>query len=239
MVMKNTEQGYMIGSIYLPDELTVRISWLLPATTVPLAMVMHLLSGNSRDFPFFISESDFPGAERIVFTVGLAISGLIQMFFAYRMWYKMRDNNRPRMLFFTMLCGLFTGGNLFIMSFANMYDYLTLHVITASLVFQGGMVWAIMAHFAIISSNKSGKNLRIVGILLSIISYLIMSQAIVRAVKDLDSYGLEGDTIFTLDSIQYAIDIAAYAEYTLFIGLILSLYSFERDFTGYVNLAKE
>ena len=35
-----------------------------------------------------------------------------------------------------------------------------------------------------------------------------MSQAIARAVAGLDDYGLEDDTIFTLDRIQYAIDIA-------------------------------
>ena len=76
----------MIGRFYVPDEITVRASWLLPALTVPLAMVIHLLNGNSRDFPIFISEADYPGVERWVFTIGLALSGIIQMVFAYRMW---------------------------------------------------------------------------------------------------------------------------------------------------------
>ena len=80
--MKHAENGVLFGSIYVPDEIIVRTSWLLPATAVPLAMVIHLLSGNSRDFPFFISEADFPGVERWVFTIGLAISGLMQMIFA-------------------------------------------------------------------------------------------------------------------------------------------------------------
>jgi hypothetical protein len=57
-----------------------------------------------------------------------------------------------------------------------------------------------------------------------------MSQSIIRAIKDLEDFGLEGDTIFTLNSIQSAVDIAAYAEYGLFLGLILALYSFESDF---------
>ena len=78
-------QGYKIGNTYISDEFTVRISWLLPATIAPLAMVIHLLNGNSRDFPFFISEADYPGVERWVFTIGLALSGLFQMIFAYRM----------------------------------------------------------------------------------------------------------------------------------------------------------
>ena len=82
----------MIGRFYVPDEITVRVSWLLPALTVPLAMVIHLLNGNSRDFPIFISEADYPGVERWVFTIGLALSGIIQMIFSYRMWLQ------PRML---------------------------------------------------------------------------------------------------------------------------------------------
>ena len=52
-------------------------------------------------------------------------------------------------------------------------------------------------------------------------------------------YGLEGDTILTLDKIQYAIDVAAYAEYALFVGLILCLYSFEQDFIERSNSSKE
>ena len=76
VVVKNDKNGIKIGKIFLSDETLVKTSWLLPATVVPLAMVIHLLNGNSRDFPFFISEADFPGVERWVFTIGLAISGL-------------------------------------------------------------------------------------------------------------------------------------------------------------------
>ena len=98
VTLKNAENGVHIGNRYVPDELIVRASWLLPATVVPLAMVIHLLSGNSRDFPFFISEADFPGVERLVFTIGLAISGLLQMLFAYRMWYKYNTKGSRKML---------------------------------------------------------------------------------------------------------------------------------------------
>ena len=66
-------------------------------------------------------------------------------------------------------------------------------------------------------------------ILISVISYIVMSQAIVRAVAGLENYGLEDDTMFTLDRIQYAVDIAAYAEYALFVALIMCLYSIEKD----------
>ena len=237
--MKDMNQGYKIGNTYISDEFTVRISWLLPATIAPLAMVIHLLNGNSRDFPFFISEADYPGVERWVFTIGLALSGLFQMIFAYRMWHKMRHSGRPKLLFAAMISGLFTGANLFVMSFADMYDHLELHVLTASLVFQVGILWAILAHFALPNAHKSGRRLRVIGILVSFISYIVMSQAIVRAIRDLDSFGLEDDTMFTLDRIQYAVDVAAYAEYTLFAGLIICLYSFERDLLSFNSSSEE
>jgi hypothetical protein len=66
-----------------------------------------------------------------------------------------------------------------------------------------------------------------------------MSQAIVRAINDLESFGLEDDTMFTLDRIQYAVDVAAYAEYVLFAGLIICLYSFERDLISFNSSSEE
>ena len=114
-----------------------------------------------------------------------------------------------------------------------MYDHLELHIITASFVFQVGLLWAILSHLALPNAHKSGRRVRVIGILVSFISYVVMSQAIVRAINDLESFGLEDDTIFTLDRIQYAIDVAAYAEYALFAGLIICLYSFERDLISF------
>lgn len=110
-----------------------------------------------------------------------------------------------------------------------MYDYLALHVLTASNVFQGGMVWALMAHLSLPNANVKGKKIRIRGMIISLISFIIMTQSVIRAVKDLEKFGLEGETLFTLNSIQPAINVAAYAEYGLFIGLIMALYSFEFD----------
>lgn len=228
--MKIMEDGIMIGSIRLRDLDIARISWLLPAITVPVAMIVHILLGNARTFPIFISEADYPGLERWIFTIGLCVTGLMQMIFAFRMWTTMRNNKRKKLMLLTLLCGIFTGGNLVIMSFADMYDHLALHVVTASNVFQGGMLWALLAHFSLPNANKKGRKVRVWGMLISLISYIVMTQSVIRAVKGLEKYGLEQDTIFTLNSIQSAIDVAAIAEYGLFVGLILALYSFEFDF---------
>ena len=239
VTVKNAGNGIIVAGKFIPDRIIIRTSWLLPATTVPFAMLIHIISGNSRDFPFFISEADYPGLEQLVFTVGLAVSGLVQMVFAYRMWQEYRRINPSKLLDLALCCGLFTGANLFIMSFADMYDHLALHIITASLVFQVGLLWAVISHFAIPNANRRGKNLRRLSIGLSITSYIVMTQAVVRAFSDLDDYGLEDDTIFTLDRIQEAIDVAAFAEYALFVGLILCLYSFEQDFIALSNSTEE
>ena len=217
----------------IDDRMLARIGWVLPSISISVSTILHILSGDYRALPFFISEADYPGVERWIFTIGLALSGIFQMIFAYRMWHKMRNVGRPKLLFAAMLSGLFTGANLFVMSFADMYDHLELHIITASFVFQVGLLWAILSHLALPNAHKSGRRVRVIGILVSFISYVVMSQAIVRAINDLESFGLEDDTIFTLDRIQYAIDVAAYAEYALFAGLIICLYSFERDLISF------
>lgn len=228
--MQNLANGIKLGSSEIQDTTIARLGWLIPTITVPLAMIIHILAGNSRDFPFFISESDYPGIERWVFTIGFCCAGIIQTVFAYRMWYSMRDDGRRKLMYLTLGCGLFTGSNLVIMSFANMYDYLSLHVLTASNVFQFGMIWALLAHLSLPKANSRGRKIRISGMIIALVSFVIMSQSIITAVKDLEKFGLEGDTIFTLNSIQTAVDIAAYAEYSLFFGLMLALYSFENDF---------
>ena len=91
------------------------------------------------------------------------------------------------------------------------------------------MVWALLAHLSLPNANVKGKKIRIWAMVISLVSFIIMTQSVIRAVKDLEKFGLEGDTLFTLNSIQPAIDVAAYAEYGLFIGLVMALYSFEYD----------
>ncbi|MEC8541708.1 MAG: hypothetical protein VXY53_07710, partial [Candidatus Thermoplasmatota archaeon] len=100
-------------------------------------------------------------------------------------------------------------------------------------------VWAVISHLAIPSANPRGKRIRRLSILVSGASYFVMNQAIVKAVNGLDEYGLEDDTIFTLERIQDSIAVAAYAEYALFVGLILCLYSFEQDFLSLSESVKE
>ena len=55
------EKGIQIAGLQLSDRSLARMGWLMPLLTVVFSMSVHLLSGNARDVPFFISESDYPG----------------------------------------------------------------------------------------------------------------------------------------------------------------------------------
>jgi hypothetical protein len=191
-------------------------------------MLIHWLSGDARAVPFFISESDYPGLQRIIFTSGVFISGFIICTVSFRMWWTQRQDCRPKLLFISMLCGFYTGINISLMAFANMYDFLELHVFTALGVFQVGMAWALVSHFALPNAQKKGKMMRWLAMVVSFISFNVMSATLAGAVKGMTTAERQ-DALTQLTPLQSAIDIAAPAEYFLVIGLFIALASFESD----------
>ena len=222
------QDGIKLGDKFVADKMLARLGWTVPAVTLTLAMLIHWLSGDARAVPFFISESDFPGPQRILFTSGLFISGFIICTVSFRLWWTQRQDCRPKLLFISMLCGFYTGVNISLMAFANMYDFLELHVFTALGVFQVGMLWALMAHLALPNAQKKGKVLRWVAMIVSFISFNVMTSALKDAVKGMSKAEAQ-DALTQLTPLQHAIDIAAPAEYFLVIGLFIALASFESD----------
>ena len=221
--------GISIGSKFVNDSTLARLGWAVPAVTLSLAMLIHWLSGDARAVPFFISESDYPGLQRIIFTSGVFISGFIICTVSFRMWWTQRQDCRPKLLFISMLCGFYTGINISLMAFANMYDFLELHVFTALGVFQVGMAWALVSHFALPNAQKKGKMMRWLAMVVSFISFNVMSATLAGAVKGMTT-AERHDALTQLTPLQSAIDIAAPAEYFLVIGLFIALASFESDF---------
>ena len=63
----------------IDDRMLARIGWVLPSISISVSTILHILSGDYRALPFFISEADYPGLQRIVFTGGLFILYLIQI----------------------------------------------------------------------------------------------------------------------------------------------------------------
>ena len=220
--------GISLGSKFVNDSTIARLGWALPAVTLTLAMLIHWLSGDARAVPFFISESDYPGLQRIIFTSGVFISGFIICTVSFRMWWTQRQDCRPKLLFISMLCGFYTGINISLMAFANMYDFLELHVFTALGVFQVGMAWALVSHFALPNAQKKGKMMRWLAMVVSFISFNVMSATLAGAVKGMTTAERQ-DALTQLTPLQSAIDIAAPAEYFLVIGLFIALASFESD----------
>ena len=220
--------GINLGEKFVADTTLARLGWAVPAVTLTLAMLIHWLSGDARAVPFFISESDYPGPQRIIFTSGVFISGFIICTVSFRMWWTQRQDCRPKLLFISMLCGFYTGVNISVMAFANMYDFLEVHIFAALGVFQVGMVWAIVTHFALPNAQKKGKMMRWIAMIVSFISFNVMSSTLANAVKGMTSAERQ-DALIQLTPLQSAIDIAAPAEYFLVIGLFLAIASFESD----------
>ena len=220
--------GIKLSNKFVADKMLARLGWTVPAVTLTLAMLIHWLSGDARAVPFFISESDYPGPQRILFTSGLFCSGFIICVVSFRLWWTQRQDCRPKLLFISMLCGIYTGVNMSLMAFANMYDFLEFHIFTALGVFQVGMLWALMAHLALPNAQKKGKYLRWFAMIVSFISFNVMTSALKDAVKGMSKAEAQ-DALTQLTPLQHAIDIAAPAEYFLVIGLFIALASFESD----------
>ena len=225
----STGNGIQIAGIEVSDSMLIRLGWLLPLATVVTSMSIHAFSGNARAIPFFVSESDYPGPERIVFTTGLAITGVVICFLAYRfsLMVEEQDSKWNRVSLFS---GILSGLSLSVLAFANMYDALLLHSITTILVFVGGFIWG--ASMNKIHSNVVSQTpkLRKAGLWMSGLGILIMNLSLgVYIFWKRESLGLQDPQFDILNQIQPAINIAAPAEYLLIVGLMMTLASIGRD----------
>ena len=70
----------------IDDKLAARLGWSLTASNHFSFFIIHLISGNNRAFPFFISEADYPGLERYIFTVGFFFTGVALIFVSWRLF---------------------------------------------------------------------------------------------------------------------------------------------------------
>ena len=102
----------------------LRYSWTIPLFTLILSMSIHWFSGDARTFLIYISEADYPGLQRIVFTTGLTITGLIYSLLSYKIYLNFEDiSPRKFLLIISTIGGVYIGINLVAMSFLDMYDH--------------------------------------------------------------------------------------------------------------------
>ncbi|MFL2967665.1 MAG: hypothetical protein ACJZ6A_00785 [Candidatus Poseidoniaceae archaeon] len=209
----------------IEDKLAAKLGWLIPALTIGLSTLVHLLSGDYRAFPFFISEADYPGLQRVIFTSGFVIAGIVLIYVSWRLFWLNRKRGRWYWMHLSMLCGTFVGANLAIMAFMDMYDHIELHVLTALNVFHFSLAWGVVTHLGMKNGNQRGKNLRYLSITLGFIAFIGMSYAMGLAVKAHPEF-LDTDD---LNLIQPWINVAAPMEYLLAISFMLTLGSFSAD----------
>ena len=223
------EGGIVFSSKTLRDVHLIKLAWMIPLFTIITAVLIHVLAGNVRDVPFFISEADHPGLERVVFTSGLFVSACFQCLLSMRLYFLFKRKARPRILLFATILGVLSSIHLGVLAFADMYDHISLHIYTSMVVFHGGFCWAFLTHFALPNPHPKGKKLRLLSLIGALISLLVMTISIGRGVRqrreELDS----DSNIIPLDALQPWIDVAAPAEFILFFSLLGCLASFSWD----------
>ena len=210
----------------IEDRLLARLGWVLPALTISLSTLVHIISGDYRAFPFFISEADYPGLQRIIFTGGFTLTGLVLIYLSWRLFLVNKNHTRWYWMHLSMLSGIFVGINLIIMSFMDMYDHVELHVATALNVFHFGLAWGVLTHLAMNNARPKSKRLRYISISLGFIAFVGMSYAISLGLKVYPEY-IDGNWDF--DKMQPWINWAAPMEYLLATSFMFTLASFESD----------
>ena len=226
------QDGIRLSSVVLSDARLVRLSWLVPLCSVLVAVTLHFVLGNARDLPFFISEADYPGPERFVFTTGLLISAVLHCLLTLRMYILFKSHSRRRILFAATILGVTSSTHLAVLAFANMYDYIVIHVYTSIVVFHGGFAWAILAHYSLEKPHPKGRQIRLASIAIAFVSLMVMTVSINRGITQVRSeLGLESNLI-PLNQLQPWIVVAAPAEFILFFSLLGCLASFSWDVRG-------
>ena len=213
----------------IKDTQLIQISWILPTASVILASLIHYLSGNYRDIPFFISETDHPGLEDHVFSIGLFLSSITQVVVSFRLYILFKPIASPKLHIVALLCGLATSTHLAVLAFVTMDQNLEVHIYTAMVVFHGGFAWAFATHFSLPKSSSKGRKVRLYSLVLAFVSLIVMSVSIRDGIKSgEEELGVHSSEI-GLEYLQPWVDVAAPAEFLLFFGLIGCLASFRWD----------
>ena len=229
MIQFNSNKGIDVLGRSITDRTLIRTSWILPLVSVLLATVIHYFSGNYRDIPFFISETDHPGIEDHVFSIGLFCSSMIQLVVSIRLYVLFKPIASPKLHHIALASGIATSTHLSVLAFVTMDQNIEVHVYTAFIVFHGGFAWAFATHFSLPKSNSRGRTVRIYSLLVALVSLLVMTFTIRDGIQSGEQeLGVDASNV-GLDYLQPWVVYAAPAEYFLFFGLIACLASFSWD----------
>ena len=206
--------------------IAAKLGWSLPLATIILSSSIHLITGNYRAFPFFISEADYPGLERFVFKIGFFVNGIILTYLSWTLFTSCKSHSRWYWMHLSFLAGVTVGINLSLMAIWDIYDHATLHVFTASNVFQFGLGWGVITHLALKDASQSSKRLRYISIPTAFIAFIGMIYSISLGLEVYPEF-VDGDWDF--DKMQPWINWAAPLEYLMVFSFIVTLKSFENE----------
>lgn len=239
MIDWSGEHGLQIGKSVVLDEHLLKATWLLILLTALTSMTIHLLSGNFRAIPFFISESDYPGSERLVFTAGFTFAGVLLCALSMRLAHTFDSTPNQNLSHVAKWLGLISGVSLICMSWFNTHDHIIIHSIFAMAVFMGGYAWALTTHLTLSNTSSLGHARRKVWMVVGAISFAVMNLSLARPIR---THVIEGglrDGTEIMNMSQSAITLAAPAEYILFLSLVMMLASFRFDLEARGNASEE
>ena len=210
----------------IENRMVARLGWSIPLATVLLSTLIHIISGNYRDFPFFISEADYPGLERIIFKLGFFINGLVLIYVSLLLFKACKSRAKWYLMHVSCVTGILVGINLSLMAIWDIYDYEKLHIFTASNVFQLGILWGVATHIGLPDANIDGKKIRYISISSSIIAFIGMFYAVGLGLQKYPEF-TEGN--WDMEKMQPYINWAAPFEYLMVFSFMLTLKSFEHE----------
>ena len=210
----------------IENRMAARLGWSIPLATVLLTTLIHIISGNYRDFPFFISEADYPGLERIIFKLGFFINGLVLIYVSLLLFKACKSRARWYLMHVSCVTGILVGINLSLMAIWDIYDHEKLHIFTASNVFQLGILWGVATHIGLPDANIDGKKIRYISISSSIIAFMGMFYAVGLGLQKYPEF-TEGN--WDMEKMQPYINWAAPFEYLMVFSFMLTLKSFEHE----------
>lgn len=210
------------------DKTLLLLALVLPIVTTSLSWILHQTQGNARTLLVFISETDHPGPEAWAFKIGFFATGIVDILLGWRMFNLLQQEDKKSKAI--LISSAITGFGLILVATFRWADYPAMHLIGAVPVFIFGTLWGISVHrlASKLGLDSRGGKIRRVSIPLTIIATVGLFVSFQVGVSN---YPTQEDRMemMELDIVSVEMLFAAGFEWLLFLGFMLSIYSFKWD----------
>ncbi|MDP6011558.1 MAG: hypothetical protein QF707_07175 [Candidatus Poseidoniaceae archaeon] len=205
------------------------LSIIVPVTSILLSYILHQATGHARIWLPFISETDHAGPEAWTFKFGLAVTGVLDIIVTWRMWEILRSKSEQTHWFVhaSLVSGIATGiGGLGVACF-RWTSHMEEHLLFAIMIFIGGTTWAIFIQLSgrLLELDERGAKIRRIAIPITVISLILMTTLFKLAINEHPEIKVE----LNLDLERTTMLFSAFFEWIVFLGFMLSMYSFRWD----------